>query len=285
MNTQRVNQQVTIEHMTQKEVEIALEWAAAEGWNPGINDAECFYHTDPHGFYAAKLRGEIVGTMSVVKYSDNFAFGGLYIVKPKFRGLGIGLRMQQFVLDNYNDVNVGIDGVVEMQEKYEQDGFHFAHNNTRYAGVIKGKRSQRCVPIRKQDFQEVAAFDSAFFPAPRPRFLRKWLFQNDTSSQLIRNKVGNICSYGVIRKCRVGYKIGPLFADNLSDAEQLLTSLAVTADGETVFLDVPEANTAAVELAIECGMLPVFNTVRMYTKTAPPLPLKKIYGITTFELG
>ena len=33
------------------------------------------------------------------------------------------------------------------------------------------------------------------------------------------------------------------------------------------------------------GMHPVFETARMYNKEAPPLPLEKIYGITTFELG
>jgi hypothetical protein len=33
------NQQVTFERMTQK-----------EGWNPGIHDADCFYHADPEPY-------------------------------------------------------------------------------------------------------------------------------------------------------------------------------------------------------------------------------------------
>jgi hypothetical protein len=32
-------------------------------------------------------------------------------------------------------------------------------------------------------------------------------------------------------------------------------------------------------------MLPVFSTVRMYSKASPELPLNKIFGVTTFELG
>lgn len=28
----------------------ALEWAAAEGWNPGQNDAATFFQIDPGGF-------------------------------------------------------------------------------------------------------------------------------------------------------------------------------------------------------------------------------------------
>jgi hypothetical protein len=27
----------------------AMEWAAAEGWNPGLNDADCFHIADPTG--------------------------------------------------------------------------------------------------------------------------------------------------------------------------------------------------------------------------------------------
>ncbi|MCW4030595.1 MAG: GNAT family N-acetyltransferase [Candidatus Bathyarchaeota archaeon] len=277
---------VTIEHMTAKEVEVAIEWAAKEGWNPGIHDAECFYAADPDGFYIAKLNHEIAGTMSVVKYSGDFAFGGLYIVKPEYRGYGIGLLLQKFLSEKYRDVNVGIDGVVGMQSKYEQDGFRFAHNNARYAGKGKGEHSKRCLSIEKKDFTEVAAYDTFCFSTPRQRFLEKWLFQEDANSLLVRDdKTDRICGYGVIRKCWVGYKVGPLFADNSTVAELLFDSLSSTAPNEVVFLDVPQPNTAATQLAQKRQMQQVFSTVRMYSKEAPNLPLSKIYGITSFELG
>ena len=91
--------EVTIEHMTRSEVDVAIEWARKEGWNPGVHDAECFYQADPTGFYAAKLDGEIVGTISLVKYPGDFVFEGLYIVKPEFRGKGIGLQLQNYALN------------------------------------------------------------------------------------------------------------------------------------------------------------------------------------------
>ena len=28
-----------------------INWASSEGWNPGKNDAEVFWNTDPDGFY------------------------------------------------------------------------------------------------------------------------------------------------------------------------------------------------------------------------------------------
>jgi hypothetical protein len=32
-------------------------------------------------------------------------------------------------------------------------------------------------------------------------------------------------------------------------------------------------------------MHPVFETVRMYTREDPGLPMNRIYGVTSFELG
>ena len=52
-----------------------------------------------------------------------------------------------------------------------------------------------------------------------------------------------------------------------------------------VFLDPPEPNGPAVALAKRYGLEPVFETARMYRGAVPELPLEKIFGITTFELG
>jgi GNAT superfamily N-acetyltransferase len=278
---------LTIEHMKESEVQTAIVWAQNEGWNPGIHDAQCFYQADPNGFYAAKLAGEIVGTVSVVKYSEDFAFEGLLIVNPAYRGMGVGSTIQRFVAGIYGNLNLGLDGVLSMQEKYAREGFRFAHKNTRYAGIINDASSlNRCAPIHKADFAEVAAFDAEFFPALRNNFLNCWLFQSDATALLVREKEsGTISGYGVIRKCVVGYKIGPLFAADLNVAHALFCELSAMAKGKTVFLDVPEPNAAAVQLAKSYRMEPVFSTVRMYTKKAPSLPLNKIYGVTSFELG
>jgi hypothetical protein len=40
-----------------------------------------------------------------------------------------------------------------------------------------------------------------------------------------------------------------------------------------------------MELATRYGLVPVFETARMYRGNAPDLPLRRMYGITTFELG
>ena len=40
------------EKLNQSGLSTLLSWAEIEGWNPGIDDIETFWATDPNGFYA-----------------------------------------------------------------------------------------------------------------------------------------------------------------------------------------------------------------------------------------
>ena len=89
-----------------------------------------------------------------------------------------------------------------------------------------------------------------------------------------------------MRACRYGFKVGPLFADSPQSAEQLFLSLkAHTPEGAPIFLDTPEVNSAAIDLAKRHNMMVAFETARMYRGKGPDLPLNRLFGVTTFELG
>ena len=80
-------------------------------------------------------------------------------------------------------------------------------------------------------------------------------------------------------------KIGPLVADDRAAAELVLAALVAAIGGGEVFLDVPSVNREAVALAQSHGLVPVFETARMYTGPIQPLRLERVFGVTTFELG
>jgi ribosomal protein S18 acetylase RimI-like enzyme len=264
-----------------------LDWAAAEGWNPGLHDGPCFRAADPGGFLLGMLGDEPAATISVVKYGDDFGFLGFYIVKPQLRGRGLGLRLWNAGMEQLAGRVVGLDGVVAQQGNYRKSGFVLAWQNIRHegAGGGSGIADRRIVALATLPFEAVLAYDQRFFPADRSAFLRCWIRQPG-STALGFVEQGELHGYGMIRPCRSGFKIGPLFADEPAAAETLFTALkAQSAPTDKVYLDTPAPNTQAVALAKRHGMHAVFETARMYTGAVPPVPLARLYGVTSFELG
>src|SRR5215210_5519778 len=125
---------LAIRPASRRELDLAVEWAAKEGWNPGLSDAECFYVADPEGFLLAFCDGEPVASISVVRYGSDFGFLGLYIVRPALRGRGYGYQLWQAGMAQLEKRTVGLDGVVAQQENYRRSGFSLAHRNIRYSG-------------------------------------------------------------------------------------------------------------------------------------------------------
>ena len=276
----------TIRPATRAELDRLIDWAAAEGWNPGLGDAEAFRAADPEGFLVGLIEDEPVAGISVVRYGDDFGFLGLYIVRPEHRGKGHGWAIWQAGMARLQGRNVGLDGVVAQQDNYRRSGFVLAHRNVRYAGRIDAPQvgDTHIVPLQHIPFHDVGRYDRLCFPASRDSFLRAWL---DPAMRAGRAYVedGRLLGYGVVRASRDGFKIGPLFADRVDVAEALLRSLAAEAGGASIHVDLPEPNREAVAMVEGLGLRPVFETARMYTGGDPALPLERIYGITTFELG
>jgi len=277
-----------IRTMSRDEVSsIAIELAVAEGWNPGWHDAEAFYVVDPDGFLVGTLDGEPIACISAVRYDDTFGFIGLYIVKKEYRGKGYGLKIWEAAMAYLTNHNIGLDGVVNQQSNYKKSGFQLAYNNIRYQG-ISAKYSDRSSAITSAlhiSLEDLVEYDAAIFSIPRPIFLHKWIHMNQAASFVYRSE-GKIRGYAVVRKCRVGYKIGPLFGDDFSIAERLFKACSdYTEAGSPIFLDIPEPNKSALLLVKKFQMQPFFETARMYTQQAPEIDLRRLYGVTSFELG
>jgi GNAT superfamily N-acetyltransferase len=275
-----------IRSMRPDEISIAVNWAAAEGWNPGFADAACFAATDPEGFFIGEVGGAPAATVSCVNYSASFAFLGFYIVRADLRGRGYGLRIWNAAIAHAGPRVIGLDGVTAQQQNYRRSGFELAYANVRYGGTVAAPAPSQVgvIALTEIPVATVEAYDATVFPAPRSAFLRAWISSPGHSGRaLVRD--GGLAGWGVIRPCRKGYKIGPLVADDRATAEVVLSALLASVGGGEIFLDVPSINRDAVALAQDLGLAPVFETARMYTGAIPPLRLERVFGVTSFELG
>jgi hypothetical protein len=274
-----------VRRLQRGEVSLTRDWAAAEGWNPGLHDAVCFYETDPDGFFLGELDGEPIACLSCVAYDDTFGFVGHYIVRPEFRGQGYGIQIWRAGMAYLGARHVGLDGVLAQVGKYERSGFALAYHHLRYQGRGGGRHPVGVVRLAGVPFDDVLAYDRRCFPAPRPGFLRGWLALPE-SVALGCLRRGRLAGYGVMRVCVDGFRIGPLFADDLATAEALLQGLAAETD-DVIYLDVPDetANPAAAQLVGRFGMKEVWRCARMYTRGRPWLDAGHIFAGTSLELG
>src|SRR5262245_37738821 len=253
-----------IRRMTRDELDILVEWAAREGWNPGLDDAEVFWATDPEGFVAAEIDGELIGGGSIVAYGKKYGFMGFFIVRPEYRGHGLGNylwheRKRRLLARLDADAAIGLDGVFKMQHYYARGGFRFVSRDLRFEGVgMNLPQPKDVIEASSVSFDCIDAYDRRHFPDPRSKFLQRWL-NRPGGHALAAVDGGEIRGYTVMRPCRTGYKIGPLFAANADVAESLLVGVASRVPGKPIFLDVPEINGDALALVARYRMREVFG--------------------------
>ncbi len=163
-----------------------------------------------------------------------------------------------------------------------------AYRTLRYQGAGIGDHwvSEDVAELPHVDFHELENYDASCFLAPRGDFLKSWIGQRQGAAFGFMDN-GRIAGYGVMRACKIGFRIGPLFADSLSIAGKLLRILLGQAGvGIPVFIDVPEINAHGVKLMAGHGMGFVLENARMYYGVPLPLSaMERIFGTTTLELG
>ncbi|WP_433671420.1 GNAT family N-acetyltransferase [Nocardia sp. CA-136227] len=276
---------LVVSRATPGEWATVVEWAAAEGWNPGRRDTTSYFAQDPDGFFLGRVNGEPASAVSVVNYGADYAFLGFYLVRPELRGRGFGLATWEAGLKHAGNRVVGLDGVPAQQDNYRRSGFELAYSSARFIGVPRLPLPDNAVTaLSPADTAELLPYDSACYPADRPAFLTAWLDEpgHRTFARIVD---GTLTGYAVLRPARDTLRVGPLFADTPADARQLLAALAAHAAGMPLAVDVPLVNEPAVRLMEEAGLTPSFETARMYTGPVRDFRLDRVFGATTLELG
>lgn len=272
--------------MLRPELDMVLDWAAEEGWNPGLDDAAAFWAADPDGFFVACDDGEPVAAISVVVHTARFAFLGLYLCRNSHRGRGIGLALWRHALAHAGDRIVGLDGVPEQQANYEVSGFRPTSETVRHVGQIAGHRSAGLREAQAADIPALVALEARASGWSKPAYLSAWFANTPTRTTFVQDRNGAPSSAVTLRRCRSGFKIGPLLAPDVESGLALTRAAASVADGD-LSIDVPEgAADFGAALRAE-GFSAAFRTARMYRgggiggRQADPI----LQAVTSLEVG
>ena len=271
---------------TRDEVALVLDWAADEGWNPGLDDSAAFYAADPAGFFVAERDGAPVAAVSVVNHSRGGAFLGLYLCRAEWRGQGVGFALWSHALAHAGARSVGLDGVAAQQANYARSGFVLIGATLRWQGQLSAKADHAVRPALSHDGPVIAALDMAACGVARPAFLAAWLTDCATRRSFVLERGGVVTGFATLRLARDGCKIGPVVAASASDALRLAQAAlaGVPVGSGPVVLDLPEANRPLALRLTALGFTNSFTTARMF-RGPPPVAGPMAQAIATMELG
>ncbi|XP_035659127.1 uncharacterized protein LOC118404206 [Branchiostoma floridae] len=290
------------------EFSLLFEWAVAEGWRPGVYDAETYYNQDPTGYYLAELDGVPIGAIGTIKFGEDLASITQYIVKPPFRGKGYGYRMWQEVLKKIGDRNLVLESVAAQRSNYEKSGFKSSWQTIRFRGV--GRTDDHVISnagdrvtltsVDKVNFDDLCAFDQKVSGVSRPVFLKSWINQPGSIGLVAVESIDGtgqkreyrIVGYGCSRLCYEEYqsttfsrKIAPIYAETSAVGSQLCNALVATVPpGVPYYIDAIDANEGAMQIVIGFGVENVEQVTHMFTKWNR-VQQNMVYGLTDFEIG
>ena len=294
----QTNRDKVIKTMTKQDLAMALDWAKKESWNPAFRDHEVFYAADPLGYRMLWVDGKPIASLATVKYSDQYAFFGLYIVHPKFRSQGYGKLLWNFSAESVSAcTTMALNGTLEQVETYKRSGFCRSNLNTRWStNLFNSKvRNSPCKSTltNTANLMDVVDLDYKSSSIYRPEFWKK-LLSKPESFFLSLNEGGSMKGFGLVSRCVNGYKLGPVYASEQDVAEDVVIALwqhaqkvVCPSGGEslTIQLDTTELNANATHLTERLGFTKVFDTVRMYRGPKPDMDDSSTYGLATLEIG
>lgn len=271
---------------TQEELVPILEWAAQEGWNPGLQDAAAFWQADPGGFFVATVEDQLAAAISVINHTEGFAFLGLYIARPAFRGQGIGYGLWQHALAHAGERVVGLDGVPDQQANHAASGFELFSATTRFTGAVAAVESEGIRLATPEDVAALIDMEAVASGVHKPAYLEAWFTSTESRQTWIAQGTNGTAGFCTARRCRESAKIGPLWAESEESALALVSHVAAQMGGP-VTLDVPDTSGPLKAMCQALGMTPGFATARMYRGTPVPVAARQsgYFAVSTLELG
>ncbi len=144
------------------EYDMVRVWGNSEQFNRGKYDFECYQALDKNTFWIGELDGEAIASIAVAQYNENFAFVGLYYVKPEHRGKGYGMQVWKKGFEHITATNIGLEcGTSKAEKKYETQGFKTYHKSYLFTtgGTGKPYISEFLIDCRNLDFNQLYEYD------------------------------------------------------------------------------------------------------------------------------
>jgi GNAT superfamily N-acetyltransferase len=224
--------------MTADDIPAGMRLKDLAGWNQTPADWMCFLEGSPSGCFAAEVEGKMVGTAATIVYEQRFAWIGMVLVDPAFRGRGIGTRLLQKTIEHLDGIGIGtmkLDATPAGRPIYQKLGFKDEYEIERW--LLKRPVPEADPALGLQPVSNaVLQLDREIFGADRGSLLRSLASENPDFAMVAEHDA-EIAGYTFGRRGTLADHLGPWMARDEETATKLLDEFTRRSSRETVFVD------------------------------------------------
>jgi GNAT superfamily N-acetyltransferase len=280
--------------MTKADICAAQRLKEIAGWNQTNTDWERFLEASEVGCFVAELDGQVRGTAATIAFENRFAWVGMVLVDPAYRGRGIGTKLLEQAIE-YLDAQripcIKLDATPQGKPLYEKIGFSPEYEIERWilrrspvpvTELSESGQSQGFSPGLLADIFET---DRTVFGADRG-FLLKSLHQQTPEFTAGVKAGATLQGYTFGRKGSFADHLGPWMAKDEATARKLLERFFTLSVRDVLIVDGLKSNRVAGPLLRSFGFTYTRPLTRMYRgDNAHPGRVERLCAILGPEFG
>lgn len=258
---------LTVRYLTAQDIPFGLKLSNLAGWNQTAADWAMLLEQSTCGNFLACYNGVEAGTVTTVTYTQKLSWVGMLLVAPEFRRLGVGTALLQAAIRAVRALGaVCLDATPAGKPLYDRLGFRELYRLGRWlrppAPLERGP-AVKCMPLSHESLPAILDYDRPVFGADRAGILR-YLLHNTPSLAFFYSDDREIQGYCLGRTGQNYVHIGPLVADRLEIAGDLLLSALLVCAHQPVILDNSSQHPGWDQLLHNLGFMEQRPFIRMY---------------------
>ncbi|WP_084684724.1 GNAT family N-acetyltransferase [Maribacter forsetii] len=260
---------IIVRQMAVNDIPGAMKLVIAENWNQTQIDWQMFLELNSNLCLVATYNNEIVGTVTAINYKNDVAWIGMMLVSKAFRGLGVSKNLLNTIIEKLEGCkSIKLDATAAGIPVYKKIGFQEELEvdrmiTTDFDTTINNSSRDTVRAISVNDMEELSALDLNYFGANRLDLIN-FLKKKNKAWCLIRNEC--IVAYVFLRPGSNYFQLGPLMAETVDDALNLIEIILEHNIGQSIVIDVLHDQFKFKERLVGLGFSFQRSFVRMYLK-------------------
>lgn len=265
---------------------IDYAWSIREdellGWHTAQSHIKLVMNPDvTDGYIIAEYDGKPVGSLLAYKFTDTDVFVGLYLVSERYRGLGVGKKLWNWLLNYSKGRDLWLCSPEENLDAYARKGMfpiqdvmqfrQFSHVNKKQENFerIKTESEMELQEITDDNLHLITAYDREVCECERGTFWKHWM-SVEVKPGCVAMTNGNVRGFVFIVASdsidNHHYRIAPLFADNGDIALSLFEKITENLPTDSQFFA-------------------DYNTESHCTETLRPFLEEKAFSMSSYTLS